>query len=344
MVTRYVYTLNLMCFMQKYFMESTTKFCIGRLAPSPTGLLHLGNAWSFLWAFVQMRSQEGKLYLRMEDIDPERSRKEYALAIEEDLRWLGLYWDGEILYQSSQQSAYATALQLLEDNKYIYPCYCTRKELRSMAYAPHVDDAGALYGGKCRHVSVEERAAKDALGQKSCVRLNCSAKECDPIYFNDAVYGEQVYTLESCGGDFALRRSDGVIAYQLAVVVDDAKQGVTHIVRGSDILVSTPRQLYLMELLGYDIPQYAHVPLLLDNEGQRLAKRHASLSLQALRHAGVSAHRVLGLLAYLAGFRESIQDIHALELCKDFSFSTFNTKKQGIRLTDAHIRALKNTE
>ncbi len=323
-------------------MDKATELCIGRLAPSPTGFLHLGNAWSFLWAFVQARSQGGKLYLRMEDIDPERSRQEYALAIEEDLRWLGLYWDGAVLYQSQQQADYAATLQVLEDKKLIYPCYCTRKELRSMAYAPHIDDAGAPYGGLCRHLTNEERLTKEALGRKNCVRLNCSAKETQSIDFQDAVYGKQMYTLEACGGDFALRRSDGVIAYQLAVVVDDAKQGITHIVRGSDILVSTPRQLYLMELLGYSRPQYAHVPLLLDHEGQRLAKRHASLSLQALRLAGVSASRVLGLLAYLAGFRESIQDLHALELCKDFSFSVFKAKKQGIWVTEAHIKALKS--
>ncbi len=311
----------------------------GRLAPSPTGLLHLGNAWSFLWAWLWAKSSrhtQGCVLLRMEDIDPQRARKEYAATIEDDLRWLGLHWDGPVLYQSQRVEKYHTILHDLQKKDWVYPCYCTRKELRSLAGAPHVEDSGAPYPGLCATLSQAERAMKESAGRKGAWRLRCGASPKDMLHaqqatvekkvcFHDILYGEQCFSLQDIGGDFALCRSDGVVAYQLAVVVDDAAQGVTQVVRGSDILVSTPRQLYLQEILGLPTPQYAHVPLLLDDEGQRLAKRHSSLSLQALRAAAVPPERIIGLLAHLAGYvkKSALKPIYLKELQEDFTFSHF---------------------
>lgn len=278
----------------------------GRLAPSPTGFLHLGNAWAFLLAWLACRSAGGSLVLRMEDIDPERSRAAYAEAIIRDLHWLGLDWEegpdvsgpfGPYV-QSACMDLYAEALARLAAGGHSYPCYCTRKELRTLAGAPHVGDAGAAYPGTCRTLTPERRAELEAAGRRPCLRLRCPT---GPYAFEDAVFGTQSMTLEDCGGDFALRRSDGVIAYQLAVVVDDGRMGITQVVRGEDLLVSTPRQLALFDLLGFPRPNYLHLPLLCDAEGERLAKRHASLTLAALRDAGVSPAAVTGYLAAKAG-------------------------------------------
>ena len=228
----------------------------GRLAPSPTGYMHLGNAWAFLLAWLAARSAAGQVVLRIEDIDPQRSRPEYAAALIEDLTWLGLDWDfgpdkpepaanaplGPF-EQSQRGGHYAAAIAEFERAGLTYPCFCTRKELRSLAGAPHVDDAGAPYPGTCRHLSPAQQEAMLAAGRRPCLRLRCPA---EPITFTDAVLGEQSYTLADCGGDFALRRSDGVMAYQLAVAVDDALMGINQVVRGRDILISTPRQIALL--------------------------------------------------------------------------------------------------
>ncbi len=316
----------------------------GRLAPSPTGLLHLGNAWSFLWAWLWATSTpKGQIYLRMEDIDPQRSRSCYTKAIEEDLRWLGLVWHGATTYQSQRSALYTQALAQLRKDDAIYPCYCTRKELRSLAGAPHVDDCGAPYPGLCAQLSPEERALKETQGRKGAWRLRCSAQE-QALTFSDALYGTQSIHLQDIGGDFALCRSDGVIAYQLAVVVDDAAQGITQVLRGADILLSTPRQIFLQRCLGLSTPNYAHVPLLLDAAGERLAKRHESLSLQALRLAGVSAERILGLLAYLAGYDKSstLRPVYLAELQENFSFARYAylQNPQERMVTQEHIRFL----
>ncbi len=320
-----------------------TQHYVGRLAPSPTGLLHLGNAFAFLWTYVFAQGHGGKVFLRMEDIDPERSRSHYAQSIEEDLRWLGIHWDDAVICQSQRSQAYEQAIHYLQSQGYIYPCYCTRKELRSLAGAPHMDDAGAPYPGTCQHLSLAERMHKEALGRKACLRLRCDSQK-RPIIFDDAIMGTQQMTLQALGGDFALRRSDSVVAYQLAVVVDDAYQGITHIVRGCDIMVSTPRQLYLSNLLGYAQACYAHVPLLFDTQGERLAKRHASLSLQSLRTRGIRASKIIGLLAYLSGIIENIQEISIDEICHTFPYEycieKLADRKNGIFLQHEHMKAL----
>lgn len=306
--------------------------CRGRLAPSPTGLLHLGNAWSFLLAWLACRSAGGRLVLRLEDIDPARSRPEFAEALLRDLHWLGLDWDEGPIAQSGRTSLYEAALARLEAAGRIYPCFCTRRELReqhSLAGAPHVDDRGAPYPGTCRHLTEDERERRRAAGRAPCWRLRCPATA-SPLHFTDAVYGAQSYTLQDCGGDFALRRSDGVWAYQLAVVVDDGLMGITQVVRGSDILPSTPRQLLLADWLGFARPAYAHVPLICDENGERLAKRHQSLTLASLRDAGWSGSAVIGLLAAYARLREAQTPVHPRELVEGFSFDRL--PREAVRL------------
>jgi glutamyl-tRNA synthetase len=299
----------------------------GRLAPSPTGRLHLGNAFAFLLAWLHIRGLDGALALRMEDIDPERSRPEYAAAILEDLRWLGLDWDegpdrgGPVgpYTQSERLPRYAALLEDWRRQGLLYPCYCTRKELRLLASAPHVGDEGAPYPGTCRSLDAAARQSKEAAGKRACLRLDVAgavrriAERAGPggplgfsldgegLVFDDLVLGRQGVSWEATGGDFALRRSDGVVAYQLAVAADDAAMGITHVLRGEDLLLSTPRQLLLFGLLGAAPPAYAHIPLLHDRQGERLAKRHQSLSLAALREAGVRPEAVVGYLGYLAG-------------------------------------------
>ncbi len=250
--------------------------------------------------------------------------------------------------QSARKVEHLAALEQLEKQGHVYPCYCTRKELRSLAGAPHIDDMGAPYPYICRDLSPTEQLKKKeqakAQGRGAALRLRCPYGADSQINFNDLICGEQVFDLHTCGGDFALRRSDGVLAYQLVVVVDDAAQGITHVVRGNDILSSTPRQILLCNLLGLAAPNYAHVPLLCNEKGERLAKRHESLSIRSLRASGVKAESIIGLLAYLAGLRESIRPLYAKELIKGFSFENckFFTSKQNdnIIVKDDYLKHL----
>lgn len=323
-------------------MRSPVRVC-GRLAPSPTGYMHLGNAWAFLLAWLAARAQNGLVILRQEDIDPQRSRPEYASAILEDLRWLGLDWDqgpdlggpAKPYEQSRRAHFYAQALARLQAAGLTYPCFCTRKELRLLAAAPHPGDAGAPYPGTCRDLSPEQRAAALQSGRKAALRLRCPA---EVIVFEDMLQGPQRFGLAECGGDFALCRSDGVVAYQLAVAVDDALMGVTHVVRGRDILPSTPRQIALLRLLGYAPPSYLHVPLLLDSGGERLAKRHQSLALRTLREQGADPRRVIGLLGRLAGCNPTGRPLAPAELLPLFSLACL--PRQDLRLADRDLRGL----
>jgi glutamyl-tRNA synthetase len=300
----------------------------GRLAPSPTGALHLGNAWAFFMAWLLCRQAGGKLVLRMEDLDPARSRPDYALAVMADLRWLGLDWDEGATEadpqglrgpcapytQSLRADSYRAALNSLEKGGHTYPCFCTRKELRALAGAPHVGDEGAPYPGTCRALGPEARKALFLQGRRPCIRLRCPDHQ--SIGFTDRVQGPQSLALAANGGDFALRRSDGVIAYQLAVVVDDGLMGINQVVRGRDILPSTPRQLALFDLLGMPRPEYAHLPMIRDQHGDRLAKRHHSLSLRALREQGARPEAVIGCLAWKAGLLAEPQAAHPASLAE----------------------------
>ena len=278
----------------------------GRFAPSPSGRMHLGNVFSAMLAWLSVRSQNGEMVLRIEDLDPDRCRPEYAQTLKEDLRWLGLDWDREQTPQSLRTEAYAAAFEVLENPGLAYPCYCTRGELHA-ASAPHASDGRVLYAGTCRNLTAGERAQKTKV---PAWRL----KAPDRVYgFADGLQGYYAENLAKECGDFIIRRADGVYAYQLAVVVDDGAGGVTQVVRGRDLLDSTPRQLYLYELLGLDAPEFYHVPLLTAPDGRRLSKREKDLDLGALRQTH-TPEQLLGKLAHLAGVLDRPEAASAGEL------------------------------
>jgi len=284
---------------------------VGRFAPSPSGRMHLGNVFAALMAWLSARSVGGELLLRIEDLDPDRCKPVYTEQLKDDLRWLGLDWDREGQQQSLRSEVYREAFEQLRENGLVYPCYCSRGELHA-ASAPHASDGTPIYAGTCRNLTAEEREQRS---RRPAWRLQVPNR----VYgFCDRLQGYQEENLMKECGDFIIRRSDGVYAYQLAVVVDDAAMGVTQVVRGRDLLNSTPRQLYLQEMLGLPSPEYLHVPLLLSEDGRRLSKRDRDLDVGVLRRN----HRpetVIGVLAHAAGLQEKPEPISAKELIAHFS-------------------------
>lgn len=287
---------------------------VGRFAPSPSGRMHLGNVFSALLAWLSVRSAGGKMILRIEDLDPDRCRPEYAAQLRRDLEWLGLDWGEEQTPQSQRTEAYAEAFARLDT----YPCYCSRNELHA-ASAPHASDGAVIYAGTCRDLTAAERAAKT---RRPAWRVRVPDEE---VSFVDGLQGEVRENLARECGDFILRRSDGVYAYQLAVVVDDAAGGVTEIVRGADLLRSTPRQLWLQTQLGLPHPHYYHVPLLCAPDGRRLSKREHDLDLGVLRQT-LTAGQLLGKLAFLAGLLDRPEAASAAELTREFDWTHVFTK------------------
>ena len=284
--------------------------------------MHLGNVFSALLAWLSVRRAGGVMVLRMEDLDPDRCRAAYAEQLADDLRWLGLDWDegyqkggahGPYL-QSERTARYAAAFRALEERGLVYPCYCTRAE-RLAASAPHRSDGQVVYSGKCRHLTEEERAR---LAQTRCPAWRLIVPD-QEISFTDGLQGTYRENLLRDCGDFILRRSDGVYAYQLAVVVDDGDMGVTQVVRGSDLLSSTPRQMYLQDLLGLPRPEYGHVPLLLAADGRRLAKRDRDRELGELQQQ-YTAPEILGRLAFMAGLIPEYAPMTAQALVSCFSW------------------------
>ena len=287
---------------------------VGRFAPSPSGRMHLGNLWSCLLAWLSARSVGGSMVLRLEDLDPDRCKREYCDQVMRDLEWLGLDWDNQPVYQSERTEIYAQAFGELERQGLVYPCYCNRAE-RLAASAPHRSDGVVIYGGRCRDLSREEQN-RLAETRRPAWRLRVP----DEVYsFRDLLQGEYRENLERDCGDFILRRSDGVYAYQLAVVVDDALMGVNQVVRGQDLLDSTPRQNYIQNLLGYPHPEYGHVPLLLAEDGRRLAKRDRDQELGQLQQR-YTAPELVGKLAHLAGLLDRPEAITPRELVSLFSW------------------------
>lgn len=295
------------------------KKVVGRFAPSPSGRMHLGNAFSALLAWLSVRSAGGELVLRLEDLDPARCKRAYCEQVEEDFRWLGLTWDrggldGTDTYlQSKRSEIYHEYAKALQNKGLLYPCYCSRSELHA-ASAPHRSDGILLYSGACRDLTEEQRAEKAKLRRPS---LRIRVPE-ETISFTDGVKGDFSQMLSSECGDFILRRSDGVYAYQLAVVVDDALMGVNQVVRGCDLLDSTPRQIWLQRQMGFDTPSYFHVPLLYGEDGHRLSKRQRDMDLGTIRAKGTAPEEVIGLLAYWAGLLEHPEKVSAAELVKEF--------------------------
>ena len=285
----------------------------GRFAPSPSGRMHLGNALSAMLAWLSAKQQGGEILLRIEDLDPARSKAEYAQGIMDDFRWLGLLWDRRATDQSKRGEAYAAALSQLEQMYLIYPCYCSRDQLHA-ASAPHASDGRVIYAGTCRNLTPEQRAV---MTKKPSLRIRLPDRE---ISFRDGLQGDVTMNLQREFGDIILRRADGVAAYQLAVVVDDGTEGVTEVVRGRDLLSSTPVQLFLYELLGLTPPRFYHVPMLLAPDGRRLSKRDRDLDFGYLRRH-FSPEEIIGLLGHLAGLMEKWEPVSARELACDFSWS-----------------------
>ena len=300
-----------------------SKIIKGRFAPSPTGRMHLGNLFTALISWLSVRKAGGKWILRIEDLDPQRSRLEYARQIEDDLSWLGLDWDegglddrgGAGPYtQSRRGEIYSEYLDRLKETGLTYPCFCTRADIKA-TQAPHQSDGRIIYAGTCRPDTLPH-PFQDT-DTPHAVRIAVDDRE---IKFDDTVYGPQAVNLAGHCGDFVLRRADGAWAYQLAVVVDDALMGVKEVVRGSDLLLSSAQQIYLYRLLGLEPPEFAHVPLLCNSSGQRLSKRDRSMSMEELRKDYTPSH-LIGYMAYVAGILPEPFPISAEGLLPLFSWS-----------------------
>jgi len=293
---------------------------IGRFAPTPSGRMHLGNVFAGLLAWLSVRSQNGSMVLRMEDLDTQRTKTEYAQQLRQDLLWLGLDWDVETPPQSQRSSTYHEYFALLKEKKLLYPCYCTRSQLHNVN-APHLSDGTYVYPGTCRNLTPEQR---QAMGRLPAWRVTVP----DRVWtVEDLVQGRYQENLSTDCGDFVVRRADGVYVYQLAVTVDDGEAGVTEVVRGMDLLSSAPRQMYLQELFGFAHPRYAHVPMLLAPDGRRLSKRDGDLDLGALQMR-MTPEQLIGFLAHAAGLIDSPEPVAAKELAKDFTWN--KVKKEDI--------------
>lgn len=313
----------------------------GRFAPTPSGRMHLGNVFSALMAWLSVRSVGGTLVLRIEDLDPRAQRREVAELLMRDLEWLGLTWDEGPYFQSERDSVYQAALDRLTEKGLTYPCFCTRAELHA-ASAPHASDGTYLYQGTCRSLSAEE-IARRSMARPPATRLRVSdaSNPAGAITWTDLAFGPQTEVLAQECGDFLVRRSDGVFAYQLAVVVDDYLMGVNQVVRGCDLLGSSARQTYLARLLGFEPPEFGHVPLLVAPDGRRLSKRDRDLDLGVLRERGVSPAKICGGLAAAAGLVPAGTQATPAELVPAFSWQKLSARiaSQGpdIVVTDGFL-------
>ncbi len=288
---------------------------ISRLAPSPTGALHLGNAYAFLvnWALAQQNGWG--LVLRIDDLDGPRTKKGADELAIKDLEWLGLDWTGLPYYQSENLPGYASALDQLKSNEMIYPCTCSRKQIEQVQAAPHGNEHELRYPGTCRPLSTSGFLPPPA--DKSIAwRLVVSEQ---PVEFDDQVHGHQVINIQKEVGDFVVSTKEGLPAYQLAVVVDDFKQKVSHIVRGDDLLPSTGRQILIYRMLGLSpLPHYYHLPIVCGPDGRRLAKRHGDSRVAFYREKGISPFRVVGLIAFWCRITEQRQLMSASEFAGQF--------------------------
>lgn len=289
----------------------------GRFAPSPTGRMHLGNVFSALLSWLSAKSQGGTWLLRIEDIDPQRSKQEYAELIMDDLHWLGLDWDEGPYYQSERGDIYEHYLKQLTDNGLTYPCYCTRADILA-TQAPHESDGRVVYKGTCRNLAPGIKTGPAA------IRMKVPSEGKGILSFTDGHYGMQTIDLTTHCGDFIVRRKDGAWAYQLAVVVDDALMGINEVVRGCDLLLSSPQQIYLAQQLSFAPPHFTHLPLLCNKQGQRLSKRDQSLDMAALRTSN-TPEEIIGMLAHAAGLQQSNEPITAQELVGEFSWDKIPT-------------------
>lgn len=294
----------------------------GRLAPSPTGAQHVGNARTFLLAWLSARSQQGAIVFRMEDIDSPRVKPWAVQQAMDDLRWLGLDWDfgpdvggpHAPYTQTERQGLYRAALDRLKGAELIYPCTCSRSDVEAAASAPHAGQEGPVYPGTCSHRTAAE--AKALAGRPFSWRFRLQGSDS----FTDILHGPQSQALPSLG-DFVIAKSDDTPAYQLAVVVDDHAMGVTEVVRGDDLLPSTFRQRAIARALNFDSPVYVHVPLVIGPDGRRLAKRHGDTRISVLREQGIPPERLIGNLAHSAGLIDRPEPTAARDLIPHFNWN-----------------------
>ncbi|MDB5303334.1 MAG: Glutamyl-Q tRNA(Asp) synthetase [Phycisphaerales bacterium] len=299
---------------------------ITRIAPSPTGALHLGNARTFLVNWLLARQGGWKIILRIEDLDGPRIKANADRQAIEDLRWLGIDWDEGPIYQSSRTPHYAAAVESLLATGQAYACVCSRKEVEAAASAPHAEDGSAVYPGTCRGRYTSPAQAVDLTGRPAAIRFAVPERI---VEFEDAFAGRQSFDVANQLGDFVIAKSDGTAAYQLAVVVDDVASGVTQVVRGDDLLDSTPRQILLYNALGLAdrIPRYHHLPLVVGPDGRRLAKRHGDTRLSHYRELGIPPERVLGLLGRWCGIETPAAGIRAVDLLDSFRIERMPREK-----------------
>ena len=282
---------------------------VGRFAPTPSGRMHLGNVFAALIAWLSVRSRDGEMVLRMEDLDTQRTSAEFAQVLREDLSWLGLDYDRETPPQSQRSAVYDRYFDSLRERGLLYPCYCTRSQLHGVN-APHLSDGTYVYPGTCRNLT------DPPAGRKPAWRVMVT----DKLWtVEDKCQGHYELNLATDCGDMVVRRADGVYVYQLAVTVDDGEAGVTEVVRGMDLLSSAPRQMYLQELFGFPHPEYGHVPMLLAPDGRRLSKRDRDLDLGELRKR-VTREQLIGTLAYAGGLIDRKCAVSAAELAREFSW------------------------
>ena len=296
---------------------------VGRFAPTPSGRMHLGNVFAGLIAWLSVKSRNGEMVLRMEDLDTQRTSAEYAETLRQDLLWLGLTWDRETPPQSTRSQVYDRYFEILNDKGLLYPCYCTRSQLHNVN-APHLSDGTYVYPGTCRNLTEDQKAA---FGRPPAWRVQVPQGQWQ---VDDLCQGTYQEDLSADCGDFVVRRADGVYVYQLAVTVDDGEAGVTEVVRGMDLLSSAPRQMYLQEIFDFPHPQYGHVPMLLSSDGRRLSKRDKDLDLGALRER-MTPESLIGSLAFSAGLIDKEQPVSAKELATEFSWDKL--RKEDIYLT-----------
>ena len=298
---------------------------VGRFAPTPSGRMHLGNVFAALIAWASVRSRDGEMVLRMEDLDTQRTSGEFADILRDDLAWLGLDYDRETPAQSQRSEVYDRYFDLLREKGLLYPCYCTRSQLHGVN-APHLSDGTYVYPGTCRDLKDPPKDRKPAWRVMVPDRV---------WTLEDRVQGHYALNLATDCGDMVVRRADGVYVYQLAVTVDDGEAGVTEVVRGMDLLSSAPRQMYLQELFGFSHPEYGHVPMLLAPDGRRLSKRDRDLDLGELRKS-VSPQRLIGTLAHAAGLIDRQEELSAWELAKEFNWAKL--RGQAIYLDAEKLR------
>ena len=306
----------------------------GRFAPSPSGRMHLGNAYTALFSYLSAKKTEGEWILRIEDLDRQRCKKEFSAQLLDDLLWLGLKWDNfsdvggglsDEFFQSNRDSFYINAFSELCERGFVYDCFCNRADLLASS-APHPADGHFVYSGRCRNLSDFE---KNLLVQKFVSENRSPAQriflENREISFYDGNFGFQSCNLGIDIGDFIVRRGDGNFAYQLAVVVDDALMGVTEIVRGRDLLSSTAAQIYLYEKLNFKIPKFYHLPLLLSTDGRRLSKRDRDLDMGVLRE-NFSSEKLVGKIMFLAGIIPKEEKMSVGEALAEFSWNRVSTE------------------